>query len=585
MNPRLFKEVRSVRVLLGFVVLQGVLNGILILLQAYDLADIVNRVYIDHQGFLAVGHVLWSFLGVIVLRAFLALFGESGGLILATQIQARLRRDLGRRLLASGPLYVNGQQTGELVNTLIKGVEDLEPYFARYVPQVTITALVPTVILVEAFIKDWITGVILLVTLPLIPFFMILIGRQAESKTQKQWRMLSRLSAHFLDVLQGLTTLKLLGQSQHQTQGIQRASDEFRRATMASLRIAFLSALVLELLASLSMAMVAVGIGLRLIAGLMSFRTSFFLLVLVPDFYLPWRMLGTRFHDGLNGMEAAKRIVQILDAPPQATGNGTQKFDNMEYPLVFEHVGFVYDGRQRPAIAELNGVVYPGDRIAIVGPSGAGKSTLLSLVMGFAHPSQGSIRFGSLSLAEIDWSWWRGNISFLTQNPYIFAGSVRDNLLWVKPFATVSQLQDVLEMSGAAEYVHGLPYGLDTPLEEQGRGLSGGQKQRLAMARAYLKDAPIVLMDEPTANLDPETEASLWEQWDRLLSNRTALVVAHRLSTARRLETIWVMNQGHLVQQGPRRELENSPGLYRDLVRAYGTSGREGLYAALSPYA
>lgn len=585
MNPRLLKEVKPVRILLGLVVLQGVLSGILIIFQAYDLADIVNRVYLDHQGFVHVEHTIWSLLVIIIARALLTLFGETGALSLATKIQARLRLQLSQRILDAGPLYVSREQTGELVNTVIKGVEDLEPYLARYIPQVAITGLVPTIILIEAFVKDWITGVILLVTIPLIPFFMILIGRQAESKTQKQWEMLSRLSAHFLDVLQGLTTLKLLGQSGHQAQGIERASDEFRRATMASLRIAFLSALVLEMLASLSMAMVAVGIGLRLIPGLISFQTSFFLLVLVPEFYLPWRMLGTRFHDGLNGMEAAKRIFQILDAPPLAESHGTVRLEDVDRPLVFDEVSFRYEDREQSAIEDIRAVVHPHERIAIVGPSGAGKSTLLSLVMGFAQPSQGTIRLGTVSLQDLDLLWWRQQISFLTQNPYIFSGTLRDNLLMDNPTASVDQLEHALEMSGAMEFVKMLPQGLDTHIDEKGRGLSGGQKQRLAMARAFLKDAPIVLMDEPTANLDPETESILWQYLEKLLENRTALVVAHRLSTARRLDKIWVMNQGRLVQQGTLRELETSHGLYHELTRAYRASSQEGLYAALSQHA
>ncbi len=582
MNPRLLKEVRSVRTLLGLVVLQGVFSGLLIIGQASLLALIVSRVFIGHQSLSAVQHLLWILLAVIAARAVLTLLGETGALTLATRIQASLRTRLTERLLNAGPLYVHSQKTGELVNTLIQGVEDLEPYLARYVPQIAITALVPTIILVEAFSRDWITGLILLITVPLIPFFMILIGRQAEAATKRQWQTLSRLSAHFLDVLQGLKTLKLLGQSAGQARGIERASDEFRRATMASLRIAFVSALVLELLASLSMAMVAVAIGLRVIPGLMPFETAFFLLVLVPDFYLPWRMLGTRFHDGLNGMEASKRIFEILDAPALAQSGGIGRVDHVEsQPIVLDRVDFQYSGRAESALRGISAVVRPGERVAVVGPSGAGKSTLLALLMGFAQPTGGSLRLGSTSFADMDLSWWRQHVMFLTQNPYIFSGTVQDNLLMAKPGASEGEVRQAIDRAGADAYIAAMPQGLSTQLGEGGSGLSGGQKQRLALARAYLKDAPIILMDEPTANLDPETEADLWNGLERLLSGRTAIVVAHRLSTARHLDSVWVMNRGVLEQVGKPRELELMPGLYRELIRAYAPVQEEGLYASL----
>ncbi|POB11677.1 thiol reductant ABC exporter subunit CydD [Sulfobacillus sp. hq2] len=582
MNPRLLKEVKSVQTLLGLVILQGVLSGILIIAQASVLALIVSRVFIGHQTLASVQHLLWVLLAIIVARAVLTWLGETGSLTLATRVQSSLRMRLTQRLLNAGPLYVHAQKTGELVNTLIQGIEDLEPYLARYVPQIAITALVPTIILVEAFSRDWITGLILLITVPLIPFFMILIGRQAESSTKRQWETLSRLSAHFLDVLQGLTTLKLLGQSAGQARGIERASDEFRRATMASLRIAFVSALVLELLASLSMAMVAVAIGLRVIPGRMPFETAFFLLVLVPDFYLPWRMLGTRFHDGLNGMEAAKRIFEILDAPELAKAGGTMRPAAVDaQPIVLNRVGFQYPGRSEPALQGVSAVVKPGERVAVVGPSGAGKSTLLALLMGFAVPTSGTIALGDTPFTSLDLAWWRQHVMYLTQNPYIFAGTVDDNLRMARWDATDAEIRRAAERAGAWEYIAALPQGLQTVLGEGGTGLSGGQKQRLALARAYLKDAPVIFMDEPTANLDPETEAELWRHLEALLTGRTAVVVAHRLSTARRMDVVWAMNHGQLEQVGAPRELERVPGLYRELIQAYAPLPEEGHYASV----
>lgn len=587
MHPRLLKEIKSVRSLMGLVVLQGVVGGILIIYQAYDLANIVNRVYLLHENLVQVESLLVNLLAVMGGRALLALFGESGALSLATRVQSHLRLNLSQRILAAGPLYVNREEAGELVNTVIRGVEDLEPYLARYIPQVAITSLVPTIILVDVMFRDWITGLILFITLPLIPFFMILIGKQAEAKTQKQWNLLSRLSAHFLDVLEGLTTLKLLGQSRQQALGIERASDEFRQATMASLRIAFLSALVLELLASLSMAMVAVAIGLRLISGLIAFRIAFFLLVLVPEFYIPWRVLGTRFHDGLGGMKAAKRIFQILDAPELTRAFGTREPTNVECPVSWENVSFSYEGRENRAVEGITARIDAHERIAVVGPSGSGKSTLLSLLMGFAHPSTGVIRIGDTVLDEVNIAWWRTQLSLLTQSPYIFSGTLRDNLLMAKANATDKELHRALEMSGAVEFVRDFPQGVDANVGEKGRGLSGGQKQRLALARAFLQDAPIVLMDEPTANLDAETERDLWAALEKLLLGRTALVVAHRLATVGHMDRIWVMNQGHLVQQGTLRELEAEPGLYREMMRAYKRpeAEGEGLYDSLSGHA
>lgn len=558
----------------------GLVGGVLTVLQALLVSQAVNRAFLLDQSLVDISRLLEALLGLIILRAFLAWGVEVSAHGVARQIKMDLRQRLFDHLLALGPLFTRSQQTGELTHTIAEGIEALDTYFSQYLPQVVLSALVPVSILLFVFPLDPLSGLILLLTAPLIPLFMVLLSDVAESLTRKQWQTLSRMSAFFLDTLQGLTALKILGRSRERATQIARVSEKHRQATMSVLRVTFLSALSLELIATLSTAVVAVQIGLRLLYGYLSFEQAFFVLILAPEFYLPLRTLGSRFHAGMAGVTAAGRIFTILDSsiPAQTaiSKDGSQLLPHLAQPagVTFEDVHYSYpDGTH--ALRGVSFTLPARKTTALIGPSGAGKSTIAALLLGFDHPSQGQIRLASEnSLGE------EIRIAWVPQNPYLFDGSLMANIRLGKPDASMEEVIRAARLAHADDFINHLPLGYDTVIGERGARLSGGQAQRIALARAFLVDAPLLVLDEPAANLDPSTEELLQESIARLKENRTVLVIAHRLGTTSRADQVLALDQGRVEQAGSPAELAERDGLYRNLLRAAGGTVPEGL-----PYA
>jgi ATP-binding cassette subfamily C protein CydD len=479
--------------------------------------------------------------------------------------------------MALGPAYTRGERSGELANTAVEGIEALDAYFRQYLPQLALAALVPLTVLIFVFPLDWVSGLVMLLTAPLIPVFMILIGSLAESLTRRQWTSLSRMSAHFLDVLQGLATLKLFGRSREQYRIIAQISDEFRETTMGVLRVTFLSALVLELVATISTAVVAVQIGLRLLYGQLAFQQGFFVLLLAPEFYLPLRLLGTRFHAGMQGVAAAQRIFEVLETPAatdSARSSGRPAASPKRLDIRFSGVHYAYEEGKRPALNGLSFELPQGRSLALVGPSGAGKSTVAYLMLRFIEPDQGAITVGGQPLDALSPAAWREQVAWVPQNPYLFHGTVAENIRLARPGASLDQVESAASQASASAFIEALPKGYDTIIGERGARLSGGEAQRIALARAFLKDAPLLILDEATANLDPEIEAMVQEAMARLLSGRTALIIAHRLGTVYRADRIVVLDRGQLAQEGSHIDLMQQSGLYRRLVGAYGAGGQ-----------
>jgi ATP-binding cassette subfamily C protein CydD len=468
-----------------------------------------------------------------------------------------------------GPSATQGEHSGELVNTLGEGVEALDAYFSQYLPQLVLAALVPLAVLVVVFPRDVLSGVLLLVTAPLIPLFMVLIGSAAETLTRRQWASLSRLSAHFLDVLQGLVTLKLFGRSREQIEAIRAITGEYRDTTLSVLRVTFLSALVLEMVGTISTAMVAVQIGLRLLYARLSFADALFILLLAPEYYLPLRMLGARFHAGMAGVAAARRIFELLETPLPAASRAAAA-PPAQMQIRFDEVHYAYEGGQRPALNGVTLAIEPGQQVALVGPSGAGKSTVAALLLRFIEPSAGTITVDGVPLAAIDTDAWRGQIAWVPQRPALFSDTIAANIRLARPGADSSAVRRAAEMAAALDFIEELPQGFETIIGEHGVGLSAGQAQRVALARAFLRDAPFVVLDEATAHLDPAHEALIRDAMRRLLAGRTALVIAHRLPTVIGVDRVIVLDRGRVAQSGAHRDLIGQPGLYRQLVAAYG---------------
>ena len=535
------------------------LGGLVIVLQAYLLSASVDRVFLGgasrSPGLGEVRTLLFLLLGVIFLRALLTWGRDTAAHRLAALIKLDLRDRLFAHLLAQGPLAGAREQTGEQTAVLTEGIESLEAYFAEYLPQLFVSALIPLTILLVILPADPLSGLVLLLTAPLMPLFMILIGRSAERLTERQFKQLSRMSGHFLDILQGLTTLKQLGQSKRQARNIAAISDQFRETTMSVLRVAFLSALVLELLATLSVAIIAVSIGLRLLAGNLTFALGFFILILAPEFYLPLRQLGQRFHAGMSGTAAAVRIYAMLETTSGelAAGNSERRpAPSLAEPLGetaihLRHISVTYPDRERPALDDVSLTIEAGQTVALTGPSGAGKSTLAALLLRFVEPDAGQIRVGGRDLATIDAAQWRAQIAWVPQAPALFQGSIAGNIRLARPGASMDELTAAARLAHLHDFIRTLPAGYETEVGERGLRLSGGQVQRLALARAFLKDAPLLILDEPAAHLDAQTEAELQEATRTLMAGRTVLVIAHRRRTMETADQIIRLENGKIA--------------------------------------
>ncbi|MFC9478103.1 thiol reductant ABC exporter subunit CydD [Streptomyces griseus] len=537
-DPRLLHHARATRLFLAAVVALGLVGALLVIAQAMLIAEIVVGGFEGGLTVTALRTPLLLLAAVALGRALVAWLTELAAHRASAAVKSELRGRLLERAARLGPDWLSGQRTGSLVALATRGIDALDDYFARYLPQLGLAVVVPVAVLARIVTEDWVSAAIIVVTLPLIPLFMILIGWATQSRMDRQWQLLSRLSGHFLDVVAGLPTLKVFGRAKAQAASIRTITSDYRRATLRTLRIAFLSSFALELLATLSVALVAVTIGMRLVHGELDLYTGLVVLILAPEAYLPIRQVGAQYHAAAEGLSAAEEIFAVLETEPRAPGTEDVP-DTLRLELA--EVTVRHEGRAEPSLDAASLTVEPGETVALVGPSGVGKSTLLNVVLGFAVPDEGRVRVGGRDLAELDLERWRSRIAWVPQRPYLFADTIAENVRLARPDADDEAVLAALRDAGAYDFVAALPDGLRTPLGEDGAGLSAGQRQRLALARAFLADRPVLLLDEPTASLDGESEAGIVDAVRRLATGRTVLLVVHRpalLAVADRVVTL-----------------------------------------------
>ncbi len=529
LDQRLLGYARATRTFLFLSVGLGVLSALLIVAQAWLLADVVARAFLGGRSLEQLRTPLIALLLVVLARAIVVWAAELAASRSSARAKSQLRAALLQRVATLGLEHSREQRTGELAVLATRGIDALDGYFSLYLPQLILAAIVPVVVVVVVLWNDWLSAAIIAFTIPLIPLFMALVGAVTKERMDSQFRILERLAGHFLDVVAGLPTLKVFGRAKAQAAAIGEITERYRRAAISTLRITFLSSLILELVATISVALVAVEIGLRLMNGHLDLRTALFALILAPEAYLPLRQLGANYHASAEGMAAAEQVFAVLEAPEPARGTRTDfPEEALASGLTVEGLRVSYPGRSGPALDDVTLTVNEGEVLALVGPSGCGKSTLLSVLLGLITPELGSVRVGDVDLAELDLDAWRSRLAWVPQRPHLFKASIAQNVRLGRADASTDAVWAAIEAADLTETVRNLPDGLETVLGDRGAGLSAGERQRVALARAFLRDAPLLLLDEPTANLDGETEREIMQAIARLAEGRTVVLVAHR---------------------------------------------------------
>jgi thiol reductant ABC exporter CydD subunit len=531
----------------------GLGSTVCLIAQASLLGTIVQRALVDHEPLRKLLGRIVGLTCAFALRAGLSWLAELAAHRTSAQVTSTLRRLLLKRTVELGPTWLAGERTGELTSVVTQGIGALDVYFARYLPTAVVGATAPLVLLAWIGWTDWVSLVILGVTVAVTPVFMILLGLEAKRQAERQWQRLSGLSATFYDLLQGLPTLRAFGRARSGRRSLEQAADDFRLTTMSTLRVAFLSSLALELLSAVGVALVALFLGLGLLHGSLHLGVALAVLVLAPEVYLPIRRSASEFHASTEGQAAAERILDLLEEPgAERTGHAddsdAERVNARNATITLNGIKVLYANRAVPALDELSLELRAGDHVAVTGESGSGKSTLLAVLLGFVQPTNGAVNVGGVDLANLCLRQWREQISWVPQRPYLIRGTIADNIRLGNPEAGDDLLASAVQRSGLSGLIGRLERGLDTPVGEAGLTLSAGERQRIAIARAVMRDAPLVLLDEPAAHLDQARELELRETLGPWLENRTVLLTAHRRGLLGRVDRIVELNGGHLTR-------------------------------------
>ncbi|MBK7380087.1 MAG: thiol reductant ABC exporter subunit CydD [Ignavibacteriales bacterium] len=573
-SKELFSDIKPVRINFILVIFFGLLAAVTTILLALSLSKIINGVFLSQQTLQDVSTLIIIFIILAFLKSILIWSQQFFSTSLVTFVKKSFRKKILLKIEEIGPLKLKSERTGELANTLLNGVDKLEDYFSKFLPQMFLSIFIPIIILIFVFPLDWLTAIVFIVTAPIIPIFMFLIGSIAEKMNNKQWETLSRMSAYFLDVLQGLTTLKIFNRTNDTIKKIDDISNQFRIKTLNVLKIAFLSALVLEVTATISVAVVAVEIGLRLLNGNFVFSDALFILIIAPEFYLPLRILGTTYHAGMEGIAAFERINDVLNYKSSksnfVSNTNVECNFNIKDSISLNNISYTYTDRETKALENVSLTIETNKVTAIVGASGSGKTTLMNILLRFFNPTDGNIFIGETDLHLVKEETWRNNLAWLPQNPHLFSKSILDNLQIVNANATFEEVINAAKNAHIHEFILNLPNGYNTLVGENGAKLSGGEIQRIALARAYLRNAPLLFVDEPTANLDPIVEDEIVKDMHKLFSAKTVFIIAHRLNTIVKADKIIVMRDGKIKESGNHNELILRNGYYKQLLDAHG---------------
>jgi len=553
LDPRLLQRTKPVRPLLIADSALGIATALAVLLGATMLGRITARAFAGAS--LA---SLWPEFALLAFafaaRGVCAWAMEVAGRRAAWSVLSELRLALVERRLRTQPGGLDGAGAGEITAVSVQGVEALEGYFARYLPQVVLASIVPFLVIAWVAFLDLEAAVIMLLTLPLVPVFMWLIGTYTEQATRARWLALRRLSTHFLDVVRGLPTLRAFGRAGEEATVIAEVSDRYREATMATLRISFLSGSVLELAATIGVALVAVTAGVRLVDGSLGLEAGLVVIVLAPELYLPFRRLGAEYHASADGLAVADRLFALLDAPAVAGAGGALPAPSpARATVIFQDVSFSYPARQGAVLDGFDLQLAPGETVALVGESGAGKSTVAALLLGLLSPTGGRIVVGEADLSEYALEAWRRHLAWVPQHPTLLRASVAENIRLGDPSASQESVVRAATLAAADEFVRGLPDGYATVVGDGERSLSTGERRRIALARAFVRDAPLVILDEPTADLDPRSATAVAGAIRRLQAGRTVLVIAHRPELAMSADRVVRLVDGTAVSEPVRR--------------------------------
>jgi thiol reductant ABC exporter CydD subunit len=522
LDPRLLERTRAARPLLAIDAALGIASALTLLAQASLLAAIVAQAFggaeVRELG-LEFGLLVIAF----ALRGVFAWGMEVAGRRAAWSVLSELRLAVVEHRLRG----LGDAEAGEVAVVAVDGIEALEDYFARYLPQVVLATVVPLLVLAWVAIVDLQAALIMLLTLPLVPVFMWLIGRYTEQRTRARWEALRHLSSHFLDVVRGLPTLRAFGRAREQGRALAEVGERYRATTIETLRVSFLSGSVLEFAATLGVALVAVTTGVRLVHGSLGLQAGLTVIVLAPELYVPFRRLGAAYHASADGLAVAERMFALLDAPATAVRGGTWVAPERTV-IRFEQVSFAYPSRPSLVLDGFDLTLAPGETVALVGESGAGKSTVAALLLGMLEPTSGRIRVGGGDLRLCQIEAWRRQIAWVPQHPSLLRASIANNIRLGDPSASEEAVRDAAARAGADGFIRALPDGYDTVVGDGARPLSPGERRRIGLARAFLRDAPLLILDEPTADLDPKSVAIVARAVRRLQAGRTVLVIAHR---------------------------------------------------------